>query len=118
MTFTSYQINRWLNQINTVMWAGLHFDDPGTSDPNVTEVFGGSYTRVKIAMGLPTNGAMFNAAAISFTGMPKTAVTHVGFWDAKTYGNLIGYAPFAQTIMVQAGRTITLPSGQVALSMD
>lgn len=118
MPFTAYQVNAWMNGIGTKLWCALHFDDPGTSDPNVTEVFGGSYTRKKLTMGLPTNGAMFNAAAVSFTGMPKTAVTHIGFWDAKTYGNLIGYAPLATTMMVAAGRTVTFPSGQIALSMD
>lgn len=118
MPLTPYQVNKWLNEINGVIWVALHFDDPGTSDPNVTEVFGGSYIRVKAAMALPVNGAMFNATAITFTGMPKTAVTHVGFWDSKTYGNLLGYTPFAKTVLVQPGRAITLPAGQVALSID
>lgn len=60
------------------LYASLHTADPG--ETGASEVTGGSYARqdVSASFAAPSAGSVTTDAAINFTDMPATTVTHVG----------------------------------------
>lgn len=56
-----------------------------------TEVTGGSYARVAITFGAPSNGVVTNSAAVTFAAASGSwgTVTHAAIMDASTAGNCL-----------------------------
>ena len=119
MPYSSYYKNACLNVIRgggagsnfsapAAVYASLHTASPGDSGAN--EVSGGSpaYARVAITFGAAAAGAISASNQPAFDVPGSTTVTHVGFWDASTAGNFLGYADVTdETFGAQGTYTLT-----------
>jgi hypothetical protein len=114
--FSDYRANKWLDQIGS-LWIALHYADPSISGAYASEVFGGSYTRVKAEFSDADNRSIFNTSSIIFRGMPNVNITFIGGWDAHYNGNLELYIPLATPAIVQAGKTYTIDASMLAISL-
>ena len=90
---------------------------------NFTEPVGNGYARVTMActtavFPAPTTGSTYNNTSVSFpqaTGSQGT-VTYLGFFDAVSNGNLIGYAAMNTPQTIVSGNVLTFAINQLTLS--
>lgn len=114
-TWSNYQVEQWLSDLNG-KWVGLHFDNPQVASAYASEVAGGSYVRKRLTITTPSSRTAWNAAALTWTGLPTVLLTYVAFWDVQYNGNLLGSSPLPAPIRVLSGGSWTLPAKQLALS--
>lgn len=114
--FSEYRVNLWLADLTTVYLA-LHFDDPNIAGAYASEVFGGSYSRVKATFSDPDGRVIFNESSIVWTGMPNTRVTHVAAWNKQYNGDLEYSVPLPKAVSVSAGKKFTVDSAMLAISL-
>ena len=100
------------------VYLGLYTSDP--TDANTgTEVSGGSYTRMSITMGAPSNGVSLNTAAIEFpqaTGSWGT-VGWIGILDASTSGNLLYHSPLDVSKTISSGDIFKIAIGSLSVTL-
>lgn len=92
----------------------LHLYTTATTDAGGgTEVAGGSYARqaVTFQAGAAGTGAGDNSAAVSFTNMPATTVTHAALKDGA--GNMLMHAALTSPKTTNAGDTLTFAIGDI-----
>lgn len=93
-----------------------------TSAPTVagggTEVSGGAYARAAVTNNTtnwpaPVAGVQSNAVAVTFAQATAAwgTVTHIGFFDALSGGNLTDFAPLASSRTVAVGDQVSFPIG-------
>lgn len=114
--FSDYRANIWLNQMQTI-WIGLHYADPNISGAYASEVFGGSYTRVKTVFTEPDNRVMFNSSSIIYKGLPAVKLAFIGGWDKQYNGNLEFYIPLVNPVTILSGKGFTIDANQLAISL-
>ncbi len=100
------------------VYLGLYTSDP--TDANTgTEVSGGSYTRMSITMGAPSNGVSTNSAAIEFpqaTGSWGT-VGWIGILDASSSGNLLYHTPLDVSKTISSGDIFKIAIGSLSVTL-
>jgi hypothetical protein len=100
------------------VYLGLYTSDP--TDANTgTEVSGGSYARVAVTMGAPSNGVSLNTAAIEFaqaTGSWGT-VGWIGILDALTTGNLLYHTPLDVSKTISSGDIFKIAIGSLSVTL-
>jgi hypothetical protein len=100
------------------VYIGLYTSDP--TDANTgTEVSGGSYVRMSITMGAPSNGVSTNSAAIEFpqaTGSWGT-VGWIGILDALTTGNLLYHTPLDVSKTISSGDIFKIAIGSLSVTL-
>ncbi len=119
MPYSTYAKNRFLSTWRntsgaiTTTYASLHTASPG--DTGTSEVTGGSpaYVRKAMTWNAPVAGAMDGDQVVF--DVPASTVTHVGFWDALTAGNFLGYATVIAEVYAAQG-TYTLTDSDVTLN--
>lgn len=83
------------------------------------EVTGGSYARVAVTFGAPTDG---DGSATTTTFTAATAgwgvVRFVGIMDASTAGNVLTYAQLSSDVTINSGNTFQFNSGALAETVD
>lgn len=83
------------------------------------EVSGGSYARVAVTFGSPTDG---DGSASTVTFPTATAgwgtVRYVAIMDASTSGNVLSYAQLTSDVTVNSGNTFQFNSGSLAETVD
>ena len=114
--FSDYRVNLWLTSLSSV-WLALHFDDPNIAGAYASEVFGGSYARVKATFSDPEGRVIFNEGDINWTGMPSTRVTHIAAWNAQYNGDMEYSVPLAKAESVAAGKKFHIDSAALAISL-
>ena len=103
-------LNDLFNATNDT-WFALHTAYPATAN----EVSGGLYTRVQIAFGAASDGAVVNSGDFT-VNLPSAAITHYALWDAETGGSPIWYGEFTETTRTSSGSTFTFLAGSITLS--
>lgn len=102
----------------TTVYMGLYTSDP--TDANTgTEVSGGSYTRMAVTMGAPSNGVSTNSAAIEFpqaTGSWGT-VGWIGLLDASSAGNLLYHTPLDTSKTISSGDIFKIAIGGLSVTL-
>lgn len=101
-----------------VVYMGLYTSDP--TDANTgTEVSGGSYARVAVTMGAPSNGVSTNTAAIEFpqAGGSWGTVAYVGIRDASTAGNLLYHTPLDASKTIATGDVFRIAAGSLSVTL-
>lgn len=92
-----------------------------TSSPNAggggTEV-GGSYTRRPITYGAISSGSMSNSAAMTFTNLPTSTITHYAVFSAATGGTMKGYGALSNPVSAVTGDQLQIPIGAHTLSLS
>jgi hypothetical protein len=97
---------------------GLYTSDP--TDANTgTEVSGGSYARVAVTMGAPSNGVSTNSAAIEFpqAGGSWGTVGWIGILDASTSGNLLYHSPLDVSKTISSGDIFKIAIGSLSVTL-
>lgn len=103
----------------TTVYVGLYTSDPGEGNTG-TEVSGGSYARVAVTFGAPSNGVSTNSASVTFptaTGNWGT-VSHIGILDALTSGNLLYYTALDASKTIASGDVFTISTGNLSVTLE
>ena len=103
----------------TTVYVGLYTTDPGEGNTG-TEVSGGSYARVSVSFGAPSNGVSTNSASVTFPTATGTwgTVTHIGILDALTGGNLLYYTPLDASKSIASGDVFTISTGNLSVTLE
>lgn len=115
--FTDYRVNKWLDQIAENIWVSLHYTDPSVSGAYASEVFGGSYSRIRAPFSSADGRSIFNDNSIIFKGLPNVKITFIGGWDLNYNGNLEFYIPLGEPVTVMAGKSYIIDASMLALSL-
>lgn len=107
---------RNVNYVVSNVFASLHDGFP--FDTGAGEVSGGSYARVSSSWNAASGGNLTNSADIVWSGLPATTLLAVGFWDASSGGNFLGFGwlgsggfvPFVFSAVDVAGDVIVCPN--------
>lgn len=99
----------------TTLYASLHTADPGGTGAN--EVTGGSYARQAVSFAAAAAKATTNDAAVDFTGMPATTVTHIALWDASSGGTLWWEGQLTASKTTGAGDTLQIAAGDFDVTL-
>ena len=103
----------------SVVYVGLYTSDP--TDANTgTEVSGGSYARVAVTFGAPSNGASTNSAAVEFPQATANwgTVTHIGILDALTGGNLLYHTALDSSKTIETGDIFKIAIGSLSVTLS
>ncbi len=102
------------------VYVALYTSDPGEDDSG-TEVTGGSYARVAVTFGAPTNGVSSNSAAVNFP--TATAAWGVVGWmqimDALSGGNALFHGALeGGSVTISSGDTPRFQIGDLQITLD
>lgn len=98
------------------VYAQLHLGSPGAAG---TANLAAHTTRVLCTFGAAASGGLIsNTVAVSWTSLSANeAITHVSFWSAASGGTFLGSDDLPATKNVQIGDTLTIPIGDVDLTL-
>jgi hypothetical protein len=101
------------------VYVGLYTSDPGDGNTG-TEVSGGSYARVSVSFGAPSNGVSTNSASVTFPTATGTwgTVTHIGILDALTSGNLLYHTALDSSKSIASGDVFTISTGNLSVTLE
>jgi hypothetical protein len=102
----------------TTVYVGLFTSDP-TDAGSGTEVSGGSYARVAVTFGAPSDGVSTNSAAVEFaqaTGNWGT-VAFIGIHDALTTGNLLFHTALDTSKTIETGDIFKIAIGSLSVTL-
>lgn len=68
------------------------------------------YARVETSHGAAASGALAMPADVSISIPVGTTVTHLGYWEALTGGNFIGYTDITDDPLTLDGASSLLPT--------
>lgn len=97
-------------------YLALHTDNPGVSE-YASELFGGGYTRQSFVFTEPIAKTVRNAQTITFSGLPATSVTYLGWWDAAVRGSMLMWVQVSPRILVAAGTSLPFEPNSIAVSL-
>ena len=100
------------------VYLGLYTSDP--TDANTgTEVSGGSYARVAVTMGAPSDGVSTNSAAIEFPQASGSwgTVGWIGILDASTSGNLLYHTALDTSKTISSGDIFKIAIGGLSVTL-
>jgi hypothetical protein len=102
----------------TVVYVGLFTSNP-TDAGSGTEVSGGSYARVAVTFGAPSDGVSTNSAAVEFPQCTDSwgTVTHIGIHDALTTGNLLFHTALDTSKTIETGDIFKIASGNLSVTL-
>jgi len=100
------------------VYIGLYTSDP--TDANTgTEVSGGSYARVAVTMGAPSNGVSTNTAAVEFPQASGSwgTVGWIGILDASSSGNLLYHTALDTSKTISSGDIFKIAIGGLSVTL-
>jgi hypothetical protein len=100
------------------VYMGLYTSDP--TDANTgTEVSGGSYARVAVTMGSPSDGVSTNSAAIEFPQASGSwgTVGWIGILDASSSGNLLYHTALDTSKTISSGDIFKIAIGGLSVTL-
>ena len=102
----------------SVVYVGLFTSDP-TDAGSGTEVAGGSYARVAVTFGAPSNGVSTNSAAVEFAQATANwgTVSHIGIHDALTTGNLLFHTALDTSKTIETGDIFKIAIGSLSVTL-
>jgi len=102
----------------STVYVGLFTTDP-TDAGTGTEVSGGSYARVAVTFGAPSNGVSTNSGAVEFAQATASwgTVTHIGILDASTSGNLLYHSPLDVSKAIDTGDIFKIAIGSLSVTL-
>ena len=102
----------------TTVYVALYTTDP--TDPNTgTEVSGGSYARVAVTFGAPSNGVSTNSANVEFPTCTSSwgTITHIGIMDALTTGNLLYHTALTTSKVIDVDDIFRITTGNLSVTL-
>lgn len=113
MPYTVTGKNTMLDALG-VTHVSAHTADPG--ETGTSEVTGGTYARKSITFNAAASGNLDSSNAPVLDIPAGTTVTHIGYWDALTGGNFLGYSDITDETFNNAG-TITITDADLDLNL-
>lgn len=101
---------------NDTPFLALYTASPSPSGGG-TEVAGGSYSRLALTFGAISSGSMSNTAALTFSGLPNSTVTHYGILNASTGGTLKVFGALNSLAVVVSGDQIQFPVSSIQINL-
>ena len=104
----------------TTVYAALFTADGGLEGGTLTnEIATGSYTRISITFGAPSDGATDNTVSVTFTAATANwgTITHMAICDASTSGNVLYHAALTVAKTVQTGDTFKFDAGDLDVTL-
>jgi hypothetical protein len=100
------------------VYVGLFTSDP-TDAGSGTEVSGGSYARVAVTFGAPSNGTSTNSAAVEFAQATANwgTVSHIGIHDASSAGNLLYHTALDTSKTIETGDIFKIAIGSLSVTL-
>ena len=124
--FSNYLENALINAVlrntsytsPTTVYVSLYTTDP-TDAGSGTEVSGGSYARIAVTFGAPSNGVSTNSADVTFPTSTSSlgTVTHIGIHDASTSGNLLFHTPLDTAKTIDSGDIFKIETGNLSVTL-
>lgn len=106
----------------TAVYAALFTDAASLAELEAgtltNEVTGGSYARLAVTFGAPSDGLTDNTDALSYTDMPAVTVGYVAVMDAATAGNVLFYGALTAEQTLTAGDTFAFDIGTLDIDID
>jgi hypothetical protein len=102
----------------TTVYVALYTNDPTDADTG-TEVSGGSYARVAVTFGAPSNGVSTNSGNVEFAAATGTwgTITHIGIRDALTTGNLLYHTALDTSKAISSGDIFRITTGNLSVTL-
>jgi hypothetical protein len=102
----------------STVYVGLFTTDP-TDAGTGTEVTGGSYARVAVTFGAPSNGVTTNSGAVEFAQATASwgTITHIGILDALTSGNLLYHTALDVSKAIDTGDIFKIAVGSLSVTL-
>jgi hypothetical protein len=102
----------------STVYVGLFTTDP-TDAGTGTEVSGGSYARVAVTFGAPSNGVTTNSGAVEFAQATASwgTITHIGILDASTSGNLLYHTALDVSKAIDTGDIFKIAIGSLSVTL-
>jgi hypothetical protein len=102
----------------TTVYVGLFTSDP-TDAGSGTEVSGGSYARVAVTFGAPSNGVSVNSAAVEFPQATDSwgTVAFIGIHDALTTGNLLFHTALDTSKAIATGDIFKIAISNLSVTL-
>jgi hypothetical protein len=102
----------------STVYVGLFTTDP-TDAGTGTEVTGGSYARVAVTFGAPSNGVTTNSGAVEFAQATASwgTITHIGILDALTSGNLLYHTALDVSKAIDTGDIFKIAIGSLSVTL-
>jgi len=117
--FSDYQVQQWLTDASQDgYWLALHYDNPDIAGAYASEVFGGTYKRVRADFTSVDGRTIWNAGPVRWPGLPSIVITHVAGWDAQLNGNLLWYSSLDAVVRITQGSAWAVSANTIALSMN
>lgn len=125
----SAMTNYLANQIRDHVLRNVAYTSPGTvylalfttattEAGGGTEVTGGSYARQAITFAGPSAGLAEQSGSITFASMPAVTVVAAAIMDAATVGNMLFHGRLPRLLILGAGQSFTLASGDFKVLLD
>jgi hypothetical protein len=102
----------------TTVYVALYTSDPTDADTG-TEVSGGSYARVAVTFGAPSNGVTTNSANVEFAAATGSwgTIGWIGLRDALTTGNLLYHTPLTTSKAIDSGDIFRITTGNLSVTL-
>jgi hypothetical protein len=102
----------------STVYVGLFTTDP-TDAGTGTEVTGGSYARVAVTFGAPSDGVTTNSGAVEFAQATASwgTITHIGILDASTSGNLLYHTALDVSKAIDTGDIFKIAIGSLSVTL-
>lgn len=102
----------------TTVYVALYTSDPTDADTG-TEVSGGSYARVAVTFGAPSNGVSTNSANVEFPTCTSSwgTITHIGIMDALTTGNLLYHTALTTSKVIDVDDIFRITTGNLSVTL-
>jgi len=102
----------------TTVYVGLFTTDP-TDAGTGTEISGGSYARVAVTFGAPSDGVTTNSGAVEFAQATASwgTITHIGILDALTSGNLLYHTALDVSKAIDTGDIFKIAIGSLSVTL-
>jgi hypothetical protein len=100
------------------VYVGLFTTDP-TDAGTGTEISGGSYARVAVTFGAPSDGVTTNSGAVEFAQATASwgTITHIGILDALTSGNLLYHTALDVSKAIDTGDIFKIAIGSLSVTL-
>lgn len=102
----------------TTIYVALYTSDPTDADTG-TEVSGGSYARVAVTFGAPSNGVSTNSANVEFAAATASwgTIGWIGLRDASSGGNLLYHTPLNVSKVIDTGDIFRITTGNLSVTL-
>lgn len=113
MPYTNTGKNTMLDALG-ITHISAHTAAPG--ETGINEVTGGTYARQSLTFSAAAAGTKDSSNVPAIPIPAATTVTHLGYWDALTVGNFLGFTDIADETFTNAG-TLTVSDVDIDLNL-